>query len=339
MENGIPEINFGELLDLRVDYAFKGIFAALDNKQLLISLLNAIFGHSGINREIKDLTVTNPYLDKQSIDDKLSIIDIIAELADNTVISIEMHLYGLPEFKNKTLHTWARIFSDTVKEGETYTEFKPVICISLIDGAIRDANHKLIKGIHTLFQIMERDSHILLTQTMELHYVNMEQFVRDQAWKADENGKVDMFTKWLTLFTQNDIDDKTIIKKICQEEAVINMAVEALARFSADDLDRFIYKRRIDELRNDATKTRRLIEAEKQIAETKRQVDEAKKQADEAKQQADEAKQQVDEAKRKVDEEKQQADEAKRQANEEKQRADEAKQQVDETAGVSAHAS
>jgi len=294
MKSEVPDIDFDELLDLRVDYAFKGIFAALGNKSLLISLLNAIFEHRRINRVIKDLTVTNPYLDKQSVDDKLSIIDIIAVLVDNTVISIEMHMYGIPEFKYKTLHTWARIFSDTIKEGETYTALKPVICISLINGAIRDANNKLIKGVHTLFQIMERDSHVVLSQSMELHYVNMGQFLSDQGWKTHENNNMNMFSKWLTLFTQNDIVDKSVIQKLYQEEAVIKMAVDALARFSSDDLDRFIYKRRMDELQNDATKTRKLIEAEKQIDEARQQVDEAKQQVDEAKQQASEANQRAD---------------------------------------------
>ena len=50
-----------------------------------------------INRVIKFLTIKNPFLDKESGEDKLSILDIRAELDDGTAILVEMHMYGLGE--------------------------------------------------------------------------------------------------------------------------------------------------------------------------------------------------------------------------------------------------
>jgi len=77
-------------MDLRIDYAFKLLFTK-GNPRLLISLLNAIFANKKIPRVIKSLTVKNPYLDKESSEDKLSIQDIRAELDDGTTILIDYH--------------------------------------------------------------------------------------------------------------------------------------------------------------------------------------------------------------------------------------------------------
>ena len=61
-------------MDLRIDYAFKILFSKGDPRYL-ISLLNAIFANKKINRVIKSIVIKNPYLDKESDEDKLSIED------------------------------------------------------------------------------------------------------------------------------------------------------------------------------------------------------------------------------------------------------------------------
>ena len=69
------EIDFDLLMDLRIDYAFKLLFSKGDPR-FLISLLNAIFANKKIKRVIKSLAIKNPFLDKESDEDKLSILDI-----------------------------------------------------------------------------------------------------------------------------------------------------------------------------------------------------------------------------------------------------------------------
>jgi len=73
-KNWLDNLDFSQLMDLRVDYAFKLLFAT--EIKLLISLLNAVFASAGIARTVVSLTLTNPYLEKKSQDDKLSILDM-----------------------------------------------------------------------------------------------------------------------------------------------------------------------------------------------------------------------------------------------------------------------
>ena len=87
-------IDYSQLMDLRVDFAFKTFVEG--NTYALISLLNAIFANAKIKRIVKNVLLKNPNLDKKSIEDKLSILDVRAELDDGTDILIEMHLHVAP---------------------------------------------------------------------------------------------------------------------------------------------------------------------------------------------------------------------------------------------------
>ena len=57
-----------------------------------------------------------------------------------------------------------------------------------------------------------------------------------------------MFTKWLSLITQKEINDKTILENACKDEEDIRMAISALTRQSEDKEIRHAYERRKDEI-------------------------------------------------------------------------------------------
>ena len=60
-------------LSPRIDLVFKKIFGREENKDLLIALINATVGQEN---QVADLTLLNPYNDKNFKDDKLSILDL-----------------------------------------------------------------------------------------------------------------------------------------------------------------------------------------------------------------------------------------------------------------------
>jgi len=79
------KIDYSLLMDLRIDYAFKLLFTKGDPR-LLISLLNAIFANKKIHRVVKSITIKNPYLEKESSEDKLSILDILVKLTKSLTL-------------------------------------------------------------------------------------------------------------------------------------------------------------------------------------------------------------------------------------------------------------
>ena len=259
------DIDLDKLMDLRIDFAFK-LFFTIGDASRLISLLNAIFANKSIPRVVKSLKLLDPALARRSKKDKLSTLDLLAELDDNTNVAIEMHLYGFDEFKIKSVRSLARIFSEDMESGDQYSEQNAAIHISFIGGTIKDYKNKPIEKMHSLFHMMERDTHEILLTDLEMHYINMNAFVQELTKNINHNKPLDTLSKWLILITQKKIPDKSILEVISQEEEFY-MAIQALSILSEDKYTRQAYQRRLDEVHSHAMLTQKIIDQSAMIAD------------------------------------------------------------------------
>ena len=98
---------------------------------------------------------------------------------------------------------------------------------------------------------MDCEDHIVFTDAMELHYIDMKAFVNT----VNETGSIKindaqetMFVKWLSIITQKEIVNKTIFEDICENEEEIQLAVSTLEKQSKDKITRQEYLRRQDEI-------------------------------------------------------------------------------------------
>ena len=266
-------IDYSQLMDLRVDFAFKLLFTK-GEPRLLISLLNAIFANKKINRIVKSISIKNPFLDKETDEDKLSILDIRAELEDGTNVLIEMHLHGLSEIKPKTIRSWARAFAEELEQGKSYSEQSPTIAIAFVDGAVNPLkdceNSRANKDkIHRLCMIMDKEDYTVFTDAMELHYINMKAFAK----AVNEAGSINItdteevkFAKWLSVITQKEINNKAIIEDAYIDEEEIFMAVAILVKQGEDKYTRQRYARRKEDIQDYTLKMMR-AEQDRQRAE------------------------------------------------------------------------
>jgi len=90
-----------------------------------------------------------------------------------------------------------------------------------------------------------------------------------------------MLAKWLTVITEKGIEDKAIIKNICEEQEEIGMAVSTLVRLSEDKITRQAYQKRQDEIMlfNKRTEDYELMkqraeQAESEIEELRKEIEE-----------------------------------------------------------------
>ena len=276
----VIRIDYSQLMDLRVDFAFKTFVEG--NPEALISLLNAIFANAKINRIVKSVQLKNPTMDKKSIEDKLSILDVRAKLEDGTDILIEMHLHGIGQLKSKTIRSWSRGFSEELEAGQKYTEQPPTITIAFSDGAVeplqKSQNGK--DKIHRVCMIMDKDDGTVFTEALELHYINMKAFAKAVNEANSINIKEtneDMFAYWLSVITEKEIVNKDIIENARKEKEIIRMAVSAIARQSEDKITRQAYQRRKDEIFFHNVEleqaTRRAEQAEAEIEILRREIE------------------------------------------------------------------
>jgi len=334
--------------------------------RLLISLLNAIFDNKNLGRVIKSLVIKNPNLEKETSQDKMSVLDIRAELDDGSSVLIEMHMYNLGDLKAKTIRSWARVYGEHIESGESYVKQPPTISIAFANGAVRplegrdiginkDKNIAAAKNkIHRLCMIMDYEDSVVFTDAMELHYIDMKAFVKAINETNDTNEtneinetketngliintteesiKKNMFVKWLSLITQKEINNKDIIKNAYMEKEEIFMAVSKLVLQSEDKLTRQAYQRREDEIRFHRLE---IFQAEQKMEQERQRAEEAEERAElerlraeQERQRAEEAEEKIEQEKLRAEREKQRAEEAEEKIEQEKQRAEEAEAEI-----------
>ncbi|MDW8297319.1 MAG: PD-(D/E)XK nuclease family transposase, partial [Raineya sp.] len=67
------------ILNPKIDLVFKKLFGSEENKDILMSLINAILPP---HQQVADITLKNPYNFADYIEGKLSVLDIKAESVD-----------------------------------------------------------------------------------------------------------------------------------------------------------------------------------------------------------------------------------------------------------------
>lgn len=84
-----------DLLNIKTDYVFKRVFGHIGNEEITKNFLSCILRQKISHIELEK----NPILEKDLIDDKVGILDIKAEINQNTNVDIEMQIID----KNKEL--------------------------------------------------------------------------------------------------------------------------------------------------------------------------------------------------------------------------------------------
>lgn len=159
-------------LKVKNDFIFQRIFGRPENKDILISLLNAILNFEE-GKNIDDLQIVeNKNLDKDRIEDKQGILDIRAKLVDGTQINIEMQLVNQFNMDKRTLFYWSKLFAEQLKSGESFDSLNKTITINILD-----FDYLSLDKYHTTFHLRE-DEHTdyKLTDVMEIHFIELSKF-------------------------------------------------------------------------------------------------------------------------------------------------------------------
>ena len=124
----------------KIDLVFKKLFGSEENKDILMSLINAILP---LNQQISEISLKNPYNVSDYAEGKLSILDIKAQDENGVAYDIEMQIRGSDFYEKRALFYWAKMFGSQLdyviedtkdKDVEIgYSDLKKCIVISLMD--------------------------------------------------------------------------------------------------------------------------------------------------------------------------------------------------------------
>ena len=233
--NNFSKLKEVDMLPLSNDYVFKRIFGKGGNEKILKSLLEAI-----LRIEIQKIEIKNPEIPKETIDEKLSILDIKAEINDNTIIDIELQVGNTTAIERRLVVYNAKLIAGEIKVSEKYQKAKDTIVICIINDNVVKRNAYLSLAM------------LKYEETEEIRYVNMEyekeeEYLTDMVkyyiielpkFKKKKPKVADLLEKWLYVIG----GDRKMMEECKKENEEIKEVVEQLTQMSADEYERELYE-------------------------------------------------------------------------------------------------
>ncbi|MEQ8225682.1 MAG: Rpn family recombination-promoting nuclease/putative transposase, partial [Candidatus Eremiobacterota bacterium] len=157
----------------RVDFAFKLIFGNEQNKDILISLLNAILEDYQAY-PIESIEILNPLGSKEYSKDKLTILDIKAKDEKGEFYNIEMQIADQYYYQKRALYYWSRLYTSQISEGIGYQNLARTVSINILNfNTIKE------KDYHNIYRLKELKKNTDLTDQLEIHFIELEKFSKE----------------------------------------------------------------------------------------------------------------------------------------------------------------
>ena len=217
----------------RVDFAFKKLFGSEENKDLLISLINAIVGEKD---QVADLELKNPYSLAAYREGKMSILDIKAVDATGRWFNVEMQISEDRNFDKRAIYYWSKLVTEQLEEGMMYRELRKTISINILNFNFtpsRDEYHSIYKIINTRTGVDDN-----LHDMFELHYVELPKFKK-------EFGEVgSALDRWASFLSRAHRLDRDNLPETLRGDDNVLKAIAAVDRMF-DEEERLVYETRI----------------------------------------------------------------------------------------------
>ncbi len=283
-------------IDPKVDCVFKAILGSEDNRNLLIHFLNAVLNPPEEQR-IMDVDITNPFNEKEFINDKTSVVDVKAKDTAGTTYQVEIQLSNFTGLMERILYNWCDLYSEQLRSGDDYKELKPVVSIWILAEPL----FRSTADFHLRFGMYDVVNKVWLLDSSSIHILELTKWNRSKI----EN-ELDL---WTVFFRDGeDFDDDKLPESMNTEE--MRQAMATLKMFSEKEKAYHLYQARMNFIREQKTRQRNLEEALKEKQEALKDKRKALKEKQEAlkdKQKALKEKQEALKEKQEAEEDKQEA--------------------------------
>lgn len=170
------------------DVAFKKIFGSEHKTHVLVSFLNAVLGLTG-DKEIRAVTLLNPYQTPKLETLKMTILDIQATDKRGVTYIIEMQIEHVAGAKKRFMYYTAKAYSSQIKRGEDYPKLNQVIFIGILDFVLFEG--KKNEAYLSRHQILNVKTHEQELKDLEFTFVELPKF------KLSEGEVSTLLEKWV----------------------------------------------------------------------------------------------------------------------------------------------
>ena len=206
-------------LSPKLDVVFQALFGEAGSERITKNFLETI-----LNKKIEKIDLSkNLILRREFKDDKLGVLDILAELDGKEKCNIEMQLVNSKSIIERILYYWSRLYSRQIKIGQDYNLLEKTIIILITDFKIEGLEEL---GYHSTWKIIEaKGRKRILTEKLEIDIIELPKI----EGKEKESGRL---LDWL-YFLENP-RSRRVTEKM-EESKEIKEAVEKLDNLSEDE--------------------------------------------------------------------------------------------------------
>ncbi|MCP4351739.1 MAG: Rpn family recombination-promoting nuclease/putative transposase [Desulfobacterales bacterium] len=281
-------------IDPTVDCVFKAILGKENHKNLLIHFLNAVL-ELPAEEKITEVSIMNPYNEREFETDKLSIVDIRAkdEMDNNYQVEIQISLHAnLPP---RMLYMWSTVYHSLLSKGDSYSLLTPVISIWILTGSLFPKTG----DCHLSFRAWNQKHNIMLCDHFAIHVLQLPEWREDSAGLTEKD-------RWLYFFKEGKNTDPDDPPEILNTDEM-RQAMGVIKDFSENQKNYLLYQDRLAAL--------------SEIATWKAELETALRKAEKAEKEKEKAEREKEKAVKKVQKEKEKAEKEKEKAEKEKEKA------------------
>ena len=157
-------------------------------------------------KSIEKITLNNVEITPEYLEQKFSRLDMKMDV-DGKTVNVEMQVNYEPDFRERTLFYWSKLYSEELKTGDEYGSLKRTVCINLIDFNLFDC-----EDYHSQFSVMEHSRHEVLTDKLSIHFFELK-----KSRKYHKNSPMDEWLDLINAETEGDlmeIQNSTVIPEV-----------------------------------------------------------------------------------------------------------------------------
>ena len=219
------------------DLYFKRLLGDKRRKNFTLNFLNAMLDRDE-NNYFTDITFLDKDNEPDTIDGKLSKLDIRADMNDGTQIEIEVQVLPFKLMAERSLFYWSKMYAEQLNKSERYKKLKRTVAINLLnfDYLIEE------KEWHNVYALLNIKSHRKLTDHMEIHFAEIPKF------KLKDIRKMRASETWMAYFSGN-YDDKEL-EELSMNKPIMKEVMDFERSFLMDKMQRREYEQREKALRD-----------------------------------------------------------------------------------------
>ena len=214
------------LLPVKSDFVFKLIFGDHRNVDILGGFLKSILDIP--HDDYDHLTIVDPHVKKETIDDKSGILDVKVHTKSGRIIHVEVQLWFIPEMKERCIYYQSKMVTEQISSGQDYSVIKKVVSIIITDYILIDEN----KDYHNQFRYRTKGG-MEFTDLMEINVLELSKLPAQT-----DSSDLWYWMKFINTENEEEID------MLEQRNPQMSKAVGVLKELSADERTRMLYEER-----------------------------------------------------------------------------------------------